>query len=181
MRSWVLHFSTVAVLMSGAVAAELQVPGIGNFHVVNEHIYRGAQPSPQGFHNLAKLGVKTIVDLREGTSREAGESGVVTNEGMRYFHVPMASSGAPTVEQVYSVLHFLNDGANWPVFIHCRRGADRTGNVLACYRIAHDSWPNEKALREAKLDGMSPLERAMQRYILAFRPDSVHLAQIAVQ
>jgi len=181
MHSRVFHFFTVAVLASGAFAEERQVPGINNFHVVNEHIYRGAQPSPQGFHNLAKLGVKTIVDLREGTSREAGESGVVTNEGMRYFHVPMAVTGAPTEEQVYSVLHFLNDDANWPVFIHCRRGADRTGTVLACYRIAHDGWPNELALSEAKHDGMSLLERAMQRYILAFRPDSVHLAQIAVQ
>jgi len=181
MRCRVFHFFTVAVLAAGAFAAELRVPGIGNFHVVNEHIYRGAQPSPQGFHNLAKLGVKTIVDLRDGTSREAGESGIVTKEGMRYFHVPMAAKGAPTEEQVYSVLDVLNDGASWPVFIHCRRGADRTGTILGCYRIAHDGWSNEKALSEAKLDGMSRMERAMQRYILAFRPDSVQLAQIAVQ
>jgi len=181
MRSWVFHFSTLAVLTSGAFTAELQVPGISNFHTVNEHVYRGAQPSPQGFHNLAKLGVRTIVDLREGTAREVSESDIVSKEGMRYFHVPMAGTGAPTEEQVYSVLHVLNDGATWPVFAHCRRGADRTGTVLACYRISHDGWPNEKALREAKLDGMSRLERAMQRYILSFRPNPVQLAQIEVQ
>jgi tyrosine-protein phosphatase SIW14 len=160
-----------ALFVLSACAAELQVPGIPNFHVVNEHIYRGAQPSDQGFHNLAKLGVKTVVDLRNGAERDAGEAGVVGKEGMRYFHVPMAGVGAPTEDQVYSVLRVLDDGAGWPVFIHCRRGADRTGTVAACYRIAHDQWPNEKALNEARLDGMSWMERAMQRYILTFRPD----------
>jgi len=180
MSSWVFRLSLVVGLAPGGLAADLQVSGIPNFHVVNEHIYRGAQPTPEGFHNLVKLGVKTIVDLRGGDEREA-ESGIVTKEGMRYFHVPMAGFGAPTDDQVYAVLRVLDDGASWPVFLHCRRGADRTGTIAACYRIAHDQWPNEKALNEAKIDGMSRLERAMQRYILAFRPNPSRVAQIEVQ
>ncbi len=175
MSSWVFRLSALTVFAVCAQGAELQVTGVPNFHSVNEHFYRGGQPSPQGFHNLAKLGVKTIVDLRNGAEREA-ESGAVQQEGMRYIRVPMAGMGAPTEQQVSSILHLLNDSASWPVFLHCKRGADRTGTIAACYRIAHDGWDNQKALHEAKLDGMSWTERAMQHYILSFTPQ---LAQIA--
>src|SRR5271165_281119 len=175
MKSWALRLSVLAVFLACAEGAELQIAGVPNFHPVNEHIYRGGQPSPQGFHNLAKLGVRTIVDLRNGAEREV-ESGAVQKEGMRYFHVPMPGAGAPTEQQVSSVLHVLDDSTSWPVFLHCRRGADRTGTIAACYRIAHDGWDNQKALDEARIYGMSWTERAMQHYILTF---TAHLALIA--
>jgi tyrosine-protein phosphatase SIW14 len=54
--------------------------------------------------------------------------------------------------------------------VHCRRGADRTGTVIACYRITHDGWSNRKALQEATSYGMSWIEFGMQRYVLAFQP-----------
>src|SRR5439155_26824306 len=56
-----------------------------------------------------------------------------------------------------------------PVFIHCRRGADRTGVILACYRIEHDKWDNHEALREARGYGMSWYQLRLQRYVLAYR------------
>jgi protein tyrosine/serine phosphatase len=55
-----------------------------------------------------------------------------------------------------------------PVFIHCQHGCDRTGTVIACYRIKHDKWPTEKAFKEAMLHGFSWLERGMKRSVLAF-------------
>jgi protein tyrosine/serine phosphatase len=59
------------------------------------------------------------------------------------------------------------------VFVHCRRGKDRTGTVIACYRIQHDGWDNRHALEEAKEHGMSSFERAMRAYILSFKPQTV--------
>jgi tyrosine-protein phosphatase SIW14 len=56
------------------------------------------------------------------------------------------------------------------IYVHCLRGKDRTGTVVACYRIQHDGWDNERALAEAKGYGMSRLEVAMQSYILHFTP-----------
>ncbi len=158
----------VAVATFLASAADLTAPGVRNFHQVDEHIYRGAQPAPGGFKSLAKLGVKTVIDLRGGKEHTAAEEELVKAAGMRYIHIPLGGYSAPTNEEVAKILAIFNDSAGWPVFVHCRRGADRTGTVVACYRISHDHWSNEKALTEAKLHGMSWTERAMQRYILQY-------------
>ncbi len=159
-----------ALSIAPLVAAEAVVPGVPNFHEVNEHIYRGGQPSREGFKSLAKKGVRTIVDLRGGEEAGGWEGKDVEAAGMHYIHVPMAGLRAPTDQQIATVLALLDDSSGWPVFIHCRRGADRTGTVVACYRIAHDRWDNQKALKEARMDGMSWVEKAMQQYILRFKP-----------
>jgi protein tyrosine/serine phosphatase len=75
---------------------------------------------------------------------------------------------APSPQNVAKVLALFNDASAGPVFVHCRRGADRTGTVIACYRISHDGWENHKALQEAKSDGMSWTEIAMKHYVLGF-------------
>ena len=64
----------------------------------------------------------------------------------------------------------IDDASAGPVFVHCRRGADRTGTVVACYRIAHDGWDNQKALQEAKGFGMSWTEVAMHHYVMRYQP-----------
>lgn len=153
---------------SGAAWAA-DAPGVGNFHQINEHVYRGAQPTPEGFQSLAKLGVKTIIDLREKGPRADAEKRIVEKDGMRYINIPFAGLGAPTDAQITQVLGLFENTASGPVFVHCRRGADRTGTVVACYRVMHDHWKNADALHEAKADGMSWMERAMQHYVLRYQ------------
>jgi tyrosine-protein phosphatase SIW14 len=152
-------------------AAEAGDPaGVPNFHAVDDHVYRGAQPTVDGFAGLSKLGVKTVIDLRRGNEHAKSEQGIVEHAGMRYVHVPLSGHYAPSNQEIAKLLGLLDDSEGWPVFVHCKRGADRTGTVIACYRIRHDHWANEKALEEAKLHGMSWTELAMQWYILRFRP-----------
>jgi len=74
---------------------------------------------------------------------------------------------------IAKVLALFDDSSAGPVFVHCRRGADRTGTMLAVYRIVHDHWENAKALAEAKVFGMSWTERAMQSYILHYQAPQV--------
>jgi tyrosine-protein phosphatase SIW14 len=163
------------VLVSGlcfsASLSAADIPEIPNFHPVNDHIYRSGHVPPAGYKALAKLGVKTIVDLRVVDMEEAAAAQAV---GIQYANIPMDGLSAPSNDQITQVLAILDDSSKWPVLVHCRRGKDRTGTVVACYRIAHDRWDNEKALKEAKSYGMSRLERSMQKYILSFQPPAGH-------
>jgi protein tyrosine phosphatase (PTP) superfamily phosphohydrolase (DUF442 family) len=149
------------------------VPGIKNFDQVDEHVYRGAQPTGQGFQYLAKLGVKCVLDLRESDGRSNDEERSVTAAGMRYVNVPMTGLTAPTEAEITRILALLEDGAAGPVFVHCKRGADRTGAVIAAYRIDHDKWDNVRALKDAMSHGMGFLQLPRQHYIRDFRPRTV--------
>lgn len=142
-----------------------------NFRKVDDHVYRGGQPSAEGFGNLAKLGIKTVIDLREiGEHSQAEEQKIVTDLGMKYVSIPMHGLSTPKDDKVAAVEAIFNDTSSGPVFVHCKRGADRTGMVVAVYRISHDQWENKKALAEAKSSGMSIFERAIQHYVMDYKP-----------
>jgi protein tyrosine/serine phosphatase len=156
-----------------AASSAVSIPGIGNFHQLNEHVYRGAQPTEEGFQYLAKIGVKTIVDLRENDDRTVREKRMVNEAGMIYVNVPMTGLTPPTDVEITKILALLEDETSGPVFVHCKEGKDRTGAVIAAYRIDHDGWDNVRALKEAMTDHMSFFQIPRQNYIKGFRARTV--------
>jgi tyrosine-protein phosphatase SIW14 len=160
----------IVCLVVPLTLAAAELPGVANFHKVDDHVYRGAQPTEEGFRNLAKLGVRTVVDLQQAGSRSVAEARTVTSTGMQYISVPMSGMNAPSDESVAKILGLLEDTSTGPIFVHCHRGADRTGGVIACYRIEHDHWQSDKALSEARSFGMSWYQRAIQQYVKTYRP-----------
>lgn len=141
--------------------------GLPNFHRVNEHLYRGAQPTDDGFRRLAQLGIKTIINLRTADSKASAEGVEVQAAGMRYFNIPFRRHGKPSDQQIEEVLKIIGSPENQPVFVHCRHGADRTGTVIAVYRIEHDGWTSGQAKAEAKRYGLKPWQIGMKKYIRA--------------
>src|SRR5258706_15968861 len=132
-RSRILLFALALPVFAGSSVQEIK-----NFYQVDEHVYRGAQPNDDGFKYLAKIGVKTVIDLREADERSKAEERVVTAAGMKYINVPMTGLTPPREAEIAKILGLLEDGQTGPVFVHCKRGADRTGAVIAAYRIEHD-------------------------------------------
>jgi tyrosine-protein phosphatase SIW14 len=141
--------------------------GILNFGKVNDNLYRGAEPDAAAVQNLKQLGVKTIIDLRTGKEVRAAEAGEARSNNITYTNVPLKGLGRPTDEQVAKVLSLI-ESLEGPVFIHCEHGCDRTGTIIACYRIKRDQWTGEAAQKEADLYGMSKLERGMRSYVADF-------------
>jgi len=141
---------------------------IRNFHRIDEHIYRGRQPHKEDFPYLAQMGIKTVLDLRGGMFHKPRERQLVEAAGMHYISIRLSGIFEPKDPQIASVLAVLQDPARWPVFVHCRRGDDRLGMVVACYRMVQDHWTNQQALREASRLGLSRFEVLMRRYIRNF-------------
>jgi uncharacterized protein (TIGR01244 family) len=139
-----------------------------NFHQVNNKLYRGAQPKKGDLQEIANLGIKTVVNLRgkgEGVSQEEQEA---RSKGLRYFNVPFERTGRPHDADIEQVLSIINTPEYQPVFVHCKQGADRTGTVIAIYRITHDGWTSTQAKDEANRYGMHFWEAAMKNYIHEF-------------
>lgn len=154
-----------AALPIRAALEQTQGNGLHRFYRVDEHIYRSAQPSREGLQSLAKLGIKTVIDLR-GANERAGESQLLESIGIKYVNIPMPALGAPSLESVKQALALLIDQNAWPILVHCEHGVDRTGTVIACLRISQDGWSNQKALDEAKRLGLASIQTAKKHFIL---------------
>jgi tyrosine-protein phosphatase SIW14 len=157
-----LRYLLLAILAATAMRAAV-VDGVGNFYKVNDHLYRGAQPTDRGFRSLSQLGIRTVLDLRIPEERSNQEEKIVKSLGMRYVHLPMNGSQYPTDAEIQKALSVLDDRSAWPIFVHCREGKDRTGAVIACDRIAREGWTNTRALAEAKSRGMHRSKHGLGR------------------
>jgi protein tyrosine phosphatase (PTP) superfamily phosphohydrolase (DUF442 family) len=142
--------------MHSAYGEKLRIPAIPNGGKINDHLYRGAQPRPQGLAELKKLGITTIVDLR-GEDREKilWERRQAESLGMRFVNIPVSGWAPPTNEQVLQFLSYFRDDPNQKIFVHCRYGDDRTGVFIATYRMAIEKWPAEQALKEMYFFGFN--------------------------
>ena len=141
--------------------------GIDNFGKINDCLYRGAQPDATGIKNLARLGVKSIINLRLTNDVWKAEATVDSSSGILYTNVPLNGLAPPTHAQVATLLALI-ETLPAPVFVHCQYGCDRTGTIIACYRIRQGGWPNQAALDEARKYGISKLEFGMINYIRNF-------------
>jgi len=149
----------------GIAQVAIKDTDLPNFDKVSETLYRGGQPKSGGFQKLTQLGIKTVVNLRDDDDRARAEETEANAAGLRYFNVPFDNFGRPSDAKVEKVLAIIEAPENQPVFVHCKRGADRTGTIVAVYRIAHDGWTSEKAKTEANQHGMGVWEVGMKDYI----------------
>ncbi len=119
------------------------------------------------------MGIKTVLDLRGGSIHKPRERKYAQAAGLQYISIRLSGIWEPHDYQVAEVLKVLEDPARWPIFIHCRRGDDRIGLVLACYHIDYDHCTNQQALDDARQNGLNRFEFLMQRYILNYHPNRV--------
>jgi protein tyrosine/serine phosphatase len=122
--------------------------GVENFGKVNDHYYRGSQPTGDEFLELKRLGIKTVIDLRQDRIEKASEWAQAA--GLKYLNIPLTTKRPATEQQTSEFLSVVNDPANWPVFVHCKGGRHRTGEMTAIYRITQDGWNANQAYEEMK-------------------------------
>ena len=128
--------------------------GIGNFGEVTPELYRGAQPNRVGYQELANMGVGIVVDLRL-TGRDE-ESREVQKLGMQFVAMPWHCY-FPKDKVFARFLVLLRENRGKKIFVHCRYGDDRTGMMIAAYRMAVEGWTPTEARKEMKQYGFHHL------------------------
>jgi protein tyrosine/serine phosphatase len=151
-------------------AEALDRPGLPNLHKVNDQLYRGAQPEPEGYQELAKMGVKTVICLRDSDP----DLKAIQAAKLELVHIPI-KTWYPKNEQAVKFLKTVTDVAKQPIYVHCKHGSDRTGTMCAIYRVAVDGWSKNDAIQEmTKGDfGFHPVWTNLIRFIRKLDIDSL--------
>jgi hypothetical protein len=160
-------------------------PPVDNFGMVSAGmLYRGARPDMAAIHRLCTSAyrIKTIVNLE----MEDDDLSAIQRENVRYFHFPIIptpffwlSGGGAQIQQFLAV---VAKAENQPVYVHCRHGADRTGEAVAAYRILVQGWGYEKAAGELTLyhhfEMLYPQVKQYLRTLAAARPVATRVAKL---
>lgn len=153
-KSAKISMATAVAVMALAISSIAQSgqPGfkikIKNFGSINENYFRGAQPKGQDYQDLAALGIKTVINLRNDARPD--EKSLVEAAGMKYVFIGMRDDKRPGDAQVQEFMKIANDPANQPIYVHCIGGRHRTGLVTAIYRMEKDGWDYRQAFAEMK-------------------------------
>ena len=142
--------------------------GLSNLGRVAPGVYRGAQPLPEGYRSLKAMGIRTVVNLRTRHTEKAA----VEVAGMRSIEIPISTTSTIDPEAVTRALSAITDPANQPVFLHCAQGRDRTGVVVAVYRMEIDGWSHAEAEAEMRTFGFHDAWIQMKHFVRGYRPNT---------
>ncbi|HKY26898.1 MAG TPA: tyrosine-protein phosphatase [Pyrinomonadaceae bacterium] len=141
-------FSLTAVSLAQKASPDSPTIKIKNFGQMDERFFRGGQPKESDYKDLAQLGIRTVIDLREDP--EEYERPLVESLGMQYIHIPMIAKKYPTPEATAMFLKTVSDPATGKFFVHCAGGRHRTGAMGAVYRFQFYNWNFEQVYKEMK-------------------------------
>lgn len=144
-------------------AKKIALNQLHNTYLVEEGIIRGAQPSSKGFHTLDSLGVKSVLNLRNILSDK--NEGRKTNIQLTHLRI---NTWTINYQELVEGVRLLNNAPK-PVFVHCKHGSDRTGCIVAGYRIAIQDWSVEDAIDEFKNGGFGFHEKWFQNIVVLLK------------
>ena len=152
-----------------AFADKLKRPGLPNLGRVTESLFRGGQPRSQGYNQLHSMGIGVVVNLNTSKKDVALERTEMESRGIRYVSIPWSPVSLPTDAQVAEFLRLIRGNPDKKIFVHCQRGADSTGVMVAIFRMARQGWTPDQALAEMERFKFHGLwYRQMKGYVQRF-------------
>ena len=146
-----------------------------NFTVVEDgKLYRSAQLTTQELEEaIRQYQIKTVISLRGSpgeTSYYEREADTLTRLQIKFVPVPLSDDFYPNENDLKLILNEF-DAGQYPILIHCRVGADRTGMIAAIYERAYMNKSIDESLRQLTFNNWHvPLFKpAMSSFVKKFR------------
>ena len=146
----------IAATTEPSMGRHLVLEGVPNFGEVTPLLYRGGQPTREGFERLANMGINIVVD----TGRSKRDEKQIKKLGMRFVSLPWYCP-FPKDDVFARFLKLIKDNSDRKIFVHCRLGNDRTGMMIAAYRMGAQGWDAEQALKEMHFFGYAAVHHLM--------------------
>lgn len=191
------------VYSAGAMTEACKQPldsKINNSCVVAEQmLWRGARPDAEAAAALIDLGVKTVVSLElilnDRKAFEKAQPKATANSEIQYFQIrdwePLVVLSHSAVDNHVVQFIAITRTQAKPLYVHCRSGQNRTGIMVAAYRIFAGEDIEETIKDMEQYDGiwsradavylrtLTPLRRAeMEKQISTWLPKLKRSAKI---
>ncbi len=138
------------------------------FHRLNDEYIRGGEPARGGIETLKRLGVKTIVDLRSDYDYTDTFKIAAERHGLSYYRTPTSVWNPPADKEALAFVKLVSDKAQAPFYVFCADGLNRIGEMSAIYRISHDKWTPQQALKEIDDFGFNPYYYNLRNYVWTY-------------
>lgn len=140
-----------------------------NFHQVASGIYRSGLISKEAVPAFKELGIKTVITFDNDLKRVEKEKEFLKGSGIELISIPWSGWDNPEDETISKTLSLIESPERKPLLVHCKQGQERTGVVIACWRIAHQDWSIGEAYREMRAHGFRPFQYGhLKKYVYEF-------------
>ena len=151
---------TASALASRQIGTTAREGALANFGIVSEELSRGAQPTREGFKRLREMGIKTVVNLRSAHSDRDEIRGL----DFYYASIPCRAWDIEEAD-LLKFLRIVREPKYQPVFVHCQYGSDRTGTMVAAYRVVVQRWNADNALAELPKYGFHEIWWELRHFV----------------
>jgi protein tyrosine/serine phosphatase len=132
---------------------------------VEDGFYRGARPTTAAqMATLKTYQIKTIINVSDDQPAQDVEAALAKAQGINLIYYPMHGWNKPKDQQTEDVQAMLNDPSLRPIYIHCKHGRERTGVMVALYRVFTNGWTAHEAYREMKQMGFRTYAWNFRKY-----------------
>ena len=123
-------------------AVKLELGNMIRFYRINDSVYRSEQPNKKEFKAIENLGIRTVLNFR----RNVKDNKKAADTDLMLIHQPLKSKTL-NQEDIIQALGNIHHSPK-PVLVHCWHGSDRTGVIIAAYRVVFDGWTKTQAIEE---------------------------------
>lgn len=169
------EFQRVAVVAVVCLVANVCNAGAASawpsprFNQVEPGVWRGALPRKNGLKQLKKMGVRTVVDLMDENPEKWQK--LCSELGMRYENIPLQRTEPIPSSSIKRFLSIIENPEAKPIYVHCRSGRDRTGAMIAIYRMHMNDWSAKEARKEMNSKGFNPMFFHLTKSVESFERD----------